>query len=231
MVPKHIGIILDGNRRFAKRLMVKPWKGHEWGKDKVHKVLEWTKKLGINEVTFYAFSMQNLGRPKVELDYIMNLFCEGFEELKARLAELKEDGVRINVIGRTKLLPQPLQDIIKEVMDLTKDHGPRMVNFALAYGGREEVMDAITKIAHQVKEGTLDVDKINEDTFEENLYLKDEPDLVIRTGGDQRTSNFLPWQSVYSEWFFLEKYWPEFEEEDLLQIVEEYGKRERRYGK
>ncbi|MDP6293150.1 MAG: polyprenyl diphosphate synthase [Candidatus Woesearchaeota archaeon] len=231
MVPKHIGFILDGNRRLAKRLMVKPWKGHEWGKDKVLKVLDWTKKLGVEEITFYALSIQNLGRPKQELDHIMRLAQEGFEELKTKAADLKEEGVRINIIGRTQLLPASLQQTIKELMELTKNNTKRMVNFALAYGGREEVIDAVTNIAKQVKEGKLDIDAINEESFSENLYSKGEPDLIIRTGGDKRTSNFLPWQSIYSEWFFLDKFWPEFEEADLLAVVEEYGQRERRHGK
>jgi tritrans,polycis-undecaprenyl-diphosphate synthase [geranylgeranyl-diphosphate specific] len=161
----------------------------------------------------------------------MRLAQEGFEELKTKAADLKEEGVRINIIGRTQLLPASLQQTIKELMELTKNNTKRMVNFALAYGGREEVIDAVTNIAKQVKEGKLDIDAINEESFSENLYSKGEPDLIIRTGGDKRTSNFLPWQSIYSEWFFLDKFWPEFEEADLLAVVEEYGQRERRHGK
>ncbi|MBI4144313.1 di-trans,poly-cis-decaprenylcistransferase [Candidatus Woesearchaeota archaeon] len=231
MIPKHIGIILDGNRRFAKRLMLKPWKGHEWGRDKVRKLLDWCQNLGIHETTLYAFSMQNFNRPKEEFGYLINIFISVFEELKEKLSELKEKGLKVNVIGRIGLFPEKLQQVMHDVMNATKDNKPNILNLAMAYGGREEVIDAVQKIAMQVKEGKLDVKSINEEVFSDNLYLKSEPELIIRTGGEKRTSNFLPWQSTYSEWFFIEKLWPEFEEDDLKQVLAEYEKRERRFGK
>jgi tritrans,polycis-undecaprenyl-diphosphate synthase [geranylgeranyl-diphosphate specific] len=230
-VPKHIAIIIDGNRRFAKRLMMKPWMGHEWGFKKVEKLLEWLSELKfVKELTLYAFSMQNFNRPKDEFDYLMKIFkelCDKFSDDP----KIMENGLRINFIGRTHLFPVDLQEKMKKVSEKTKNNDKYIINIALAYGGREEVIDAVKKVGEQIKKGTLDVDKINEEVFSKNLYMESEPDIIIRTGGEKRTSNFLIWQSNYSEWFFLEKTWPEFEKEDLLKVIEEYKQRERRFGK
>jgi len=230
-VPKHIAIILDGNRRFAKRLMMKPWKGHEWGFKKLQNLLEWLAEIKyIKELTLYAFSVQNFNRPKEEFDYLIKIFkdmCDQYSKDK----RIMENKIRINFIGRAYLFPKDLQEKMSKLMERTKNNKGYIVNIALAYGGREEVIDATKKIAEQIKEGKLNVDQINEETFSKNLYMNDEPDLIIRTGGDKRTSNFLIWQSWYSEWFFLEKTWPEFEKEDLLQVIEEFKQRERRFGK
>ncbi len=230
-VPKHIAIILDGNRRFAKRLMIKPWMGHEWGFKKVEKLFEWLSELKfIKELTLYAFSMQNFNRPKEEFDYLMKVFkdmCDRF----SNDPKIMENSIRINFIGRTYLFPADLQEKMKNISEKTKNNDKYIINIALAYGGREEVIDAVKKVGEQIKKGKLDVDKINEEVFSKNLYMESEPDIIIRTGGDKRTSNFLIWQSSYSEWFFLEKTWPEFEKEDLLKVIEEYKQRERRFGK
>jgi tritrans,polycis-undecaprenyl-diphosphate synthase [geranylgeranyl-diphosphate specific] len=231
-IPKHIGIILDGNRRFAKKLMLKPWKGHEWGRDKIEKLLDWCKEIGIPELTLYAFSIQNFNRPKQEFDYLMKLFTEAFsdlmnkEENKSKLSQ-----IQVRFIGRLWMFPTEVQEIMNKLMENTKNNGPYKLNFAMAYGGREEVLDAVKKIAESVQKGELSVDKINEESFADNLYLKSEPELIIRTGGDHRTSNFLIWQSHYSEWFFLEKTWPEFEKQDLISVINEFSDRERRFGK
>lgn len=231
-VPKHIGIILDGNRRFAKQLMMKPWKGHEWGAGKVQKLLDWCFELGVKELTLYAFSVQNFNRPKEEFDYLMNLFKKEFDALmRERLAELKEKGIRINFIGRIHLFPEDVQQKMHDLMDATAQNKGYQVNFAMAYGGREEVIDAVKKIGEQIKEGTLDVNQINQETFAKELYIDSDPDLIIRTGGEKRTSNFLPWQASYAEWIFLDKMWPEFEKEDLVKAVQDYAERERRFGK
>lgn len=230
-IPKHIGIILDGNRRFAKKLMLKPWKGHEWGRDKIKNLLEWSKEIGIHELTLYAFSVQNFQRPKEEFDYLMKLFKEAFADMMTQENKKKLEEIQIRFIGRTWMFPQEVQDEMKKLTEMTSGKGPYKINFAMAYGGREEVVDAVKKIADAVKQGKVDVDAINEQTFAENLYLNSEPSLIIRTGGDHRTSNFLIWQSHYSEWFFLEKTWPEFEKEDLLQVITEFQTRERRFGK
>jgi tritrans,polycis-undecaprenyl-diphosphate synthase [geranylgeranyl-diphosphate specific] len=215
MVPKHIGIIMDGNRRFARRVMAKPWKGHEWGTKKLEQVLEWCQEHKIKELTVYTFSIQNFSRPKKEFDYIMKLFLEGFNRLKDD-KRLYENKIRINVIGRLSMFP--------------KNHGEYIINFAMGYGGQEEVVDAARKIAEGIKKGKIDVKDINEATFKDYLYMKDEPELIIRTGGEQRTSNFLAYQGVYSEYIFIEKMWPEFEKEDFMMCLKEYSKRKRRFG-
>ncbi|MBU1201101.1 MAG: di-trans,poly-cis-decaprenylcistransferase [Nanoarchaeota archaeon] len=229
-VPRHIGVVLDGNRRFAKKLMLKPWKGHEWGAKKVENLLNWAKDLGIKELTIYSFSIQNMNRPKEEFNFLMNLFKKEFTRL-LHDKRIMKDGIRINIIGRIQLLPKDLYELFQELMEKTKDNKEYIINFAIAYGGREEVIDAIMKLGADLKSGKLDVNKINEEVFQNYLYTPDEPDLIIRTGGDRRTSNFLIWQSNYSEWFFLEKTWPEFEKEDLIRIVEDFQNRERRFGK
>ena len=228
--PEHIGIILDGNRRFAKRLNLDPWKGHEFGYEKLKKLFKWCKELDIKELTLYCFSMQNFNRPKKEFDYLMDIFEKAFNEVSTD-ENIHKYKIRINVIGRYYLFPEKVQEKIKKVMDLTKNYNNYRINVALAYGGREEIIDAVKKIAEKLKNKELKINEINEKTFAENLYLDKEPNLIIRTGGEQRTSNFLPWQSIYSEWFFLEKAWPEFEKQDLINVIEEYKNRERCFGK
>lgn len=229
-VPRHIAIILDGNRRFSKKLMAKPWKGHEWGAKKVERLADWAKELGIKEITLYAFSIENFNRPKQEFDYLMNLFKKECDRLLLD-KRVKKDKLRVNFIGRIDMFPKDVRDKMHKVMTLTKHHDNYIINFAMAYGGRTEVLDATKKIAQQVKQGSLDIDQINEEVFEKNLYMKDSPELVIRTGGEKRTSNFLIWQANYAEWIFLEKTWPEFEKQDLVEAIAEYKSRERRFGR
>jgi tritrans,polycis-undecaprenyl-diphosphate synthase [geranylgeranyl-diphosphate specific] len=229
-IPKHIAIILDGNRRLAKRLMMKPWKGHEWGAEKVRKLIDWADELGIMELTLYTFSIQNFNRPKDEFDYLMRLFQKEGEDL-LNDPKLMERQIRINFIGRIHLFPKTVSEVMQQLMEKTKENGRMIVNFAMAYGGREEVIDATKKIAEELVKGTLSVDDINEEVFSRQLYNRSEPDLIIRTGGEKRTSNFLIWQSNYSEWFFLEKFWPEFEKEDLISVLTDYQMRERRFGR
>ena len=227
-VPKHIGIILDGNRRFAKRLMLKPYKGHEYGAEKIEKLLEWCKELGIKEITLYCFSIENFNRPKNEFEYLMNLFKEEFTKLKddPRIKDIK-----VNFIGRLNMFPKNVRDSMNVLIENTKSNKPYTINFAMAYGGRAVVIDATRKIAEQVKNGKLDVDKINEEVFEKNLYTASEPDLIIRTSGEKRTSGFLIYQGAYAELIFVDKMWPEFEKEDLINAIKEYSNRERRFGK
>jgi tritrans,polycis-undecaprenyl-diphosphate synthase [geranylgeranyl-diphosphate specific] len=229
LVPKHVGIILDGNRRFAKRLMLKPWKGHEWGAEKVEKVLEWGNELGVRELTLYTLSLENFNRPKTEFNYLMDLFKKEFKRL-SKDPQLQEKEIRINFIGRLWMLDEELQQILKGISNKTKNNSKFTVNFAIAYGGRQEVVDATIKIAEQVKSGELDISKINEEIFLNNLWSSSEPDLIIRTGGETRTSNFLNFQAAYSEWIFLEKSWPEFEKEDFISAINEYDTRSIRKG-
>ncbi|RME53268.1 di-trans,poly-cis-decaprenylcistransferase [Candidatus Woesearchaeota archaeon] len=229
--PRHIGVILDGNRRFAKRLMKRPWEGHRWGAEKVKQFLKWCDELGIEEVTLYAFSMQNFHRPKNEFDYLMDLFQKTCNELLEKEKELSEQGLRIRFVGRLHLLPQRVQEGMSRLMAMTEKNERRRLNIAVAYGGREEVVDAVKRIALEVREGRLSVEDIDENTVSQNLYFASEPDLIIRTGGECRTSNFLIWQANYAEWFFLEKCWPEFEKQDLVACIDDFKSRERRFGR
>ncbi len=231
-VPKHIGLILDGNRRFAKKLMLKPWMGHEWGAKKVHSLLDWANELGIQEVTFYALSIQNFNRPREEFDYLMKLFNKEFTTLMTeKLDEINEQGLRIRFIGRLHLLPQDVQANMNKLMELTKNNNKRFANFAMAYGGREEVIDAVKLLAEQVKAGIIAPEQITEESLGKSLWLNSEPDLIIRTGGEKRISNFLLWQGSYAEFSFLDKTWPELEKQDLIAAIHDYAERDRRFGK
>jgi len=232
-VPRHFGVILDGNRRFAKRLMVNPWKGHEWGAEKFRKFTEWCFDLGIEEITAYVFSIQNFDRPKDEFNYIMDVFRRECNELlkPEKLADLRKKGIRFKFIGRQLMLPKDLQELQNKVMDATKENKPKRVNFAMAYGGREEIVDAVKKIAEEAKEDKIEPTKINETEIGKHLWLNSDPDLILRTGGEKRMSNFLTWQGIYSELIFTDKLWPEIEKEDVVKCIEEYQNRERRFGK
>jgi tritrans,polycis-undecaprenyl-diphosphate synthase [geranylgeranyl-diphosphate specific] len=230
IVPKHIGIIMDGNRRFSKKLMLKPWNGHEWGAKKVEKLFSWCQEFCIKELTLYTFSIQNFNRPKKEFDYLMKIFKDNFDKLIDD-KRLEENKIRINIIGRIYMFPKDVQERLNRIMEQTKNNNNYIINFAMAYGGREEVIDATKKVAEQIKDGTLNIEDINEETFSKNLYCAHQPDLIIRTGGDRRTSNFLSFQSAYSEWLFIDKMWPEFEKEDFEDAIKNYSERQRRFGK
>jgi tritrans,polycis-undecaprenyl-diphosphate synthase [geranylgeranyl-diphosphate specific] len=220
---KHIGIILDGNRRFAKRLMLEPWRGHELGFKKLEKIMEWLKETGVKEFTLYCFSLENFNRPKIEFDFLMKIFKEAFEMLKTD-KRIHENKIRLRFIGKRELFDKEIQERITDLEEITKDYNDYIINFALGYGGRQEIIEAVRKL---VKKG----EEINEENLQENLWLRHDIDLVIRTGGEKRTSNFLPWQATYAEWIFLDKMWPEFEKQDLLDCIEEFNNRKRRFGK
>ncbi|MBD3252727.1 di-trans,poly-cis-decaprenylcistransferase [Candidatus Pacearchaeota archaeon] len=223
--PQHIAIILDGNRRFAKRLVLEPWKGHEYGRDKVRKMLNYAKELGIKELTFYALSCENIkSRPKNELEFLYKLFRETFKEIGKE--ELVKNQIKIRFIGNLNLLPEDLKQQCIKLEEQTKNYKGYTVNLAIAYGGKQEITEAVRKILRN----KISSEQITEEIIENNLYMKDQPDLIIRTGGEKRTSNFLSWQSAYSEWFFLDKFWPEFEKEDLINCIEEFKQRKRRFG-
>ena len=220
--PTHIAIILDGNRRYAKKLSLQPWKGHEFGKNKVNEVLDYAKELGINQLTFYTLSIENLKRPESELNQLFRLMKQAFQELDNK--KIHENQVKIKFLGDLNLIPEELQKLCKELEEKTKNNNKFILNFCIAYGGRQEIIQAVKKIVDNGQE-------ITEDSIQKNLYLQDEPDLIIRTGGQIRTSNFLPWQSTYSEWFFLDKLWPEFEKQDLIECIEEFKNRKRNFGR
>ena len=210
--PKHVAVILDGNRRFARRVMATPWKGHELGAEKVGKLLRWCTDLGIEELTLYTFSIDNFSRPKNEFDFLMKLLKQSFDEIKKN-REVRERRLRIKFLGRIEMFPPELVRSMQELMEATKDYDGYIVNFCMAYGGRQEIIDAARKMVADVEKGKMEASELNEDTFKKYLYTPDEPDMIIRTGGEKRTSNFLVYQSIYSEWFYLEKMWPEFEKQ------------------
>ena len=229
-VPRHIAIILDGNRRYAKKIGLQPWKGHEFGIKNLEQLLGWCRELGVKELTLYSFSTENFRRTKTEKDFLFNIFKREFSNMKHRESIFKNK-IRVNVIGRLNMFPKDIRKAMSDIMEKTKKHKNFTVNFAMAYGGRHEILDAVRKIAALVKNNKINPNNINEKTITKHLYLKNEPELVIRPGGEVRTSNFLTWQSVYSELIFLDKLWPEFTKEDLKKCIEEFNKRVRRFGK
>lgn len=228
----HIGVIMDGNRRYAKRLMLEPWKGHKYGAEALEKVLEWCKNNEIKEITVYAFSMQNFNRPKHEFDYLMNVFRKQLDKIENDPEnKVNKNKIKIRILGRTDLFPQDIQESCKRIEGSTKDYDGYQLNICLGYGGREEIVDAVYKIALDIKKGKIIPTQIDEDLIDKYVYNPSQPDFIIRTGGNKRTSNFLPWQSTYSEWFFIDKFFPELTEEDLDKILKDFLKRDRRFGK
>lgn len=219
---------MDGNRRYAKSRGLKPWKGHEAGARKIEDVLGWCKNLGIKELTLYTFSVQNFKRSEEEKRHLMDLMRINFKKI---MGDSRMKDIKIQIIGRISMFPEDIQDIITKLMNATKDNTVLTLNFAMGYGGREEIVDAARKVAELVKKDIILPEDVTEATLTENMYLQTEPDLIIRTGGDHRTSNFLMWQSSYSEWHFSEKMWPELDFEDFKLIMKDFLKRKRRFGK
>ncbi|MDH5482297.1 MAG: polyprenyl diphosphate synthase [Candidatus Bathyarchaeota archaeon] len=231
--PEHIAIILDGNRRWASEKTFNPWFGHEVGAEKVENLLDWCLKFNVKSITLYAFSTENFQRPKNEIEEIMRIAEEKFREILTD-ERIYKNKVRVKVIGRVNLLPESLQQLIKDVENATRDYDEHLLNIAFAYGGRAEIVDATRKIAEKVREGELDPENVDEEMFEQYLYTshmtKQDPDLIIRTSGEERLSGFLLWQSAYSELCFLDVYWPDFRLIDLLRAVRTFQRRKRRFG-
>lgn len=227
--PTHVAIILDGNRRYAKSKMLEPWKGHESGAVAVQNLFEYSKELGIKQLTLYCLSVENLKRDKKEVDYLLNIMKKEFEKMSEpkEFEKIEKNKIKIRFIGNLDLLPKDLKKTCLDLEFKTSENSNYLINFCLAYGGKQEIMQAIKNI---IREGTSP-EEINEKLINDNLYLADEPEIIIRTGGEKRTSNFLPWQSAYSEWFFLDKLWPEFNKQDLAQVIEDFKKRKRNFGK
>lgn len=231
--PEHIGIILDGNRRWASEHSVPSWMGHHYGADKIEELLDWLLELDVVTVTLYVFSTENLKRPQREVDEIMKLAREKLEKV-LNDERIHKNKIRIKAIGRLDLLPEDVIDLIEEAEEATKDYEEYYINVAIAYGGRAEIVDATRKIAEEVVAGKLAPGKIDERVVEEHLYTahlpKPDPDLILRTSGEERLSGFLLWQGAYSELIFLDVYWPDFRKIDLWRAIRTYQQRERRYG-
>ena len=228
--PGHIAIILDGNRRYARKKGMQPWKGHNFGAKKVEDMLKWCRDLGIKELTLYSFSMDNFKRPEKEKKAIFRLFKKNFERLE-KDERLMKNGIKVNFIGRIGMFPKDIQEKMHSLMGKTKENEKFKVNFAMAYSGKAEITDSIKKITQKINNKEININDINESLIKNNLYLSSEPDIFIRPGGEKRLSDFLIWQSAYSELFFVDKLWPEFTKQDLVDIIKEFRQRERRFGK
>jgi tritrans,polycis-undecaprenyl-diphosphate synthase [geranylgeranyl-diphosphate specific] len=224
---------LDGNRRWASENDLNPWLGHKKGAEKVEQLLEWCDKLNVKFVTLYTFSTENFRRSPQEVEEIMRIAEEKFRKLLTN-ERIHRNKVHVKVIGRVNLLPESLQQLIADVEKATANYDNQFLNFAFAYGGRAEIVDAAKTIAEKVKNGELYLDDVDESTFEKYLYTshmaKQDPDLIIRTSGEERLSGFLLWQSAYSELCFLDVYWPDFRLIDLLRAMRTFQNRKRRYG-
>lgn len=229
-LPQHIAIIMDGNGRWAKQKGKLRVFGHQNGVKAVREALEGCVKANIKFLTLYAFSAENWNRPKLEVMALMELLVTS---LKKEIKTFQANGVRLNVIGDITKLPSNAQRKLQETIEATKENTHCTLTLALSYSSRQEIVDAARNLAQQVKDGKLHADEINDELFAANLYTQNlpDPDLLIRTSGELRISNFLLWQIAYSELCFLDKMWPEFTKEDLFKSIVDYQQRERRFGK
>ena len=228
-MPKHIAIIMDGNRRWAREQGKPASFGHKTGADTLEKIVRYANKIGIKYLTAYVFSTENWKRSQEEVSALMMILQNYLDDFGKR-ADL--ENIKINIIGNPNRLSEKMQKSINNCMERTKNNTGIVFNIALNYGGRDEILRAVRKIANEVKENNLNPDEITENTIQENLYTKNQPDpdLVIRTSGEMRLSNFLLWQIAYSEFLFVQKNWPDFNEQDLDKAIEEYQKRTRKFG-
>ncbi len=231
--PKHVALIMDGNRRYARAKNLPATYGHQLGREKLKDILKWMWDLKIEYLTLYAFSTENFQRKEEEVQKLMSLFESTFREIVGH-PEIKKRNVKIRVIGRTHLLPQKVQEAIHDAVESTKtnDVGPTLI-IAVGYGGRAEMIDAIRSIARKIESGSMKPEDINEIAVERHLYTNGipDPDLIIRTSGEERLSGFLTWQSAYSELYFADVYFPGFRKIDLWRAIRVYQSRQRRYGK
>ena len=228
-MPKHIAIIMDGNRRWAKEKGKPISYGHKEGAKTLEKIVRYANKIGLKYITVYAFSTENWKRTEDEVKALMMLLQNYLDDYAKRA---DTENIRVKILGDISALSSGMQKSIQNCMERTKDNTGVTFNIALNYGGRDELIKAIKQIANQVKNNEIQIEDITEQLVSNNLYTKGdpEPDLLIRTSGEQRLSNFLPWQLVYTEFLFIDKNWPEFEEEDLDNAIIEYQKRTRKFG-
>jgi undecaprenyl diphosphate synthase len=228
-IPEHIAIIMDGNGRWAKRRGLPRVAGHRAGMKTVRGITRAADELGVKILTLYAFSTENWKRPRDEVEYLMKL---PQEFLLTELKELIDRNVQVRILGNQDQLPSHTVKAVLEVQERTKHNTGLILNFALNYGSRDEMMYAIREIAQKVKSGKLEIDDITEETMGNHLFTRDlpDPDLLIRTSGEVRLSNFMLWQVAYSELWFTDVYWPDFSREDLMEAIYEFQHRNRRFG-
>lgn len=227
--PEHIAIIMDGNRRWARQQNIAIKEGHKKGAETLEKIAKYCNKIGIKYLTVYAFSTENWKRSKEEVGALMILLQNYLNEFSKRA---DTDNIKINVLGDITPLDKGLRKSIEKAIDRTKNNTGLTLNIAFNYGGRDEITRAAKQIAVLYKNNEIELDDINENLISNNLYTKGQPDpdLLIRTSGEIRTSNFLPWQLAYTEFCFVEKYWPDFEEDDLMDTINVYQNRNRKFG-
>lgn len=228
-IPRHIAIIMDGNGRWAKERGLPRTEGHRSGADTVRRVTEGCGELGVEYLTLYAFSSENWKRPKREVDALMKLL-EQF--LRTKTKEMQEQNIRLQAIGRLHDLPKSCQDQLHKSIETTSQNSGLTLILALSYGGREEIIDGVKSLLDSVEKGHLDKGMIDGDVFSKHLYTRyyPDPDLLIRTSGELRLSNFLLWQLSYTEFYITQKLWPDFGKDDLKDAIREYGRRQRRFG-
>lgn len=231
-VPEHVAIIMDGNRRFATDLGLAPDAGHLFGRDKVEEVMEWCFELKIKNLTLYAFSTENFKRDTGEVELLMKL-CKNELDKASKDSRIHKNQVKVRVIGHIESLPKDLRESAQVLLNETKNYDKYSLNIALAYGGREEIVRAIRNIAKDVKGGSLKIKDITEPTVSKYMYTNElpDPDLILRTSGEERISNFLLWQLAYSELYFSDVFWPVFSKRDFLKAIRTCQQRKRRFGK
>jgi undecaprenyl diphosphate synthase len=229
-LPQHIAIIMDGNGRWAKKQGLLRARGHEKGTKAVREVVEASSEIGVKNLTLYAFSTENWNRPKLEVDTLMKLLVSS---LKKEIKTLQDNNIKLNAIGRLENLPAKAHRELMEVIKKTSNNDRMTLTLALSYGSREELTNAVKEIAEKVKNDEISVKAIDESVINKHLYTQNLPDvdLLIRTSGEQRISNFLLWQIAYAELYFSEILWPDFRREDLFEAIYNYQNRERRFGK
>ena len=231
-LPEHVAIIMDGNGRWAKARGLKRTEGHKVGAEVFRNIAKYCSDLGIKHVTFYAFSTENWKRSKTEVTAIMNLFRKYLDEMQRRAEENEEAGYNIRFIGSREGMPKDIVKLMNTVEERSKDKSNTYVNLAVNYGGRAEIVESVKSIAERVKNGTLKIEDITEDTVSAGIYTagQPDPDLIIRPSGEFRLSNFLLWQSAYAEIYVDDVLWPDYKPEDLDRALEAYAKRNRRFG-
>ena len=229
-LPYHVAVIMDGNGRWAKKRLMNRINGHEKGADTVRMVIRTAREIGIRILTLFAFSTENWQRPKAEVKALMELLSRF---LATEKKEMLDNQIRLNAIGQIERLPRSVQSILHETMSATQKNNGMLLNLSLSYGGRAELVRMAQSIAAEAVAGKLDPQSVTEDTVKYHLYTRDmqDPDLLIRTGGEMRVSNFLLWQIAYTELVITETLWPDFTREDFLQSILEYQSRERRFGR
>jgi len=229
-IPQHIAIIMDGNGRWATNKGFSRDKGHTEGRESAKEMVRTCAKIGVKNLTLFAFSSENWKRPKLEIELLMGLL---HNSLVTELKELQKNNIRLKTIGDTSKLPIIVRKFLEKVCDQTKNNDLMTLTLALSYGSRDEIINSVKEIADKVKNNIISVEKIDESLINQHLYTRNLPDvdLMIRTSGEKRISNFLLWQSAYAELYFSDKLWPDFKSEHLLNAIEDYKNRERRFGK